>query len=59
MNLQEIRKHFQHYNLKAVSKEIGMDYYVLRNIINGITENPSYRNFEKLSDYVNSKQVKS
>ena len=56
--LEEIRAHLQHYNLKAVERETGITYATLWKIVTGCTKNPGYETFIKLSDYVNSKQVK-
>lgn len=59
MNLQEIRKYLEPFNLKKVSEESGVNYRTLINIMTGANNNPTYDTFMKLLDYVNSKQVKS
>ena len=59
MNLQEIRAYLEPFNLKKVSEESGVKYGTLINIVSGVNTNPTYETFVKLSDYVNSKQVKS
>lgn len=55
MKLDEIREVITTgvFNLKKLSREIGISYNKLRYVLYG--ENPPYRNVEKISDFLEKK----
>lgn len=52
MTLEEIKKKLETRNCLEVSKKSGVSYYLIRQIANGSTKNPSYGDVVKLINFL-------
>ena len=56
MTIQEIAEFLKDHSLAKVSKEAGVYYPTVRNVVNGTNTNPSYETFKRLEAYCLAKK---
>jgi len=57
LDLEQVRKGLEDYNIKKVSDQVGIHYNTILGIYR--RENPSYETIKKLSDYLENKDVRA